>query len=180
MSAYLDGKEICIEDLRKTLRKAVIANKIVPVFCGSALKNKGVQFMLDAVVDYLPAPTDLPPVKGHDLKTGAEVERHATDNEPLAGLAFKIATDPYVGTLAFFRNYSGILKRGSYILNSSKNTQERIGRVVRMHANDREEVEEVYAGEIAAIVGLKNTTTGDTLCDPNSRSCWKRSRSPSP
>ena len=165
MASYLEGKEVGIEDLRRVLRKAVIANKIVPVMCGSALKNKGVQFMLDAVVDYLPAPTDLPPVKGHDLKTGADVFRHATDDEPFSALAFKIATDPYVGTLAYFRNYSGVLKRGSYVLNSVKNNQERIGRIVRMHANDREEVDEIYAGEIAAIVGLKNTTTGDTLCD---------------
>jgi elongation factor G len=165
MAQYLEGKEIGLEDLQKTLRGAVIANKIIPVLCGSALKNKGVQFMLDAVIEYLPAPTDLPPVKGHDLKTGADTFRHASDEEPFSALAFKIATDPYVGTLAYFRNYSGVLKRGSYVLNSSKDNQERIGRVVRMHANDREEVEEIYAGEIAAIVGLKNTTTGDTLCD---------------
>jgi elongation factor G len=165
MAAYLEGKEIGLADLRRVLRKAVIANKIVPVLCGSALKNKGVQFMLDAVIDYLPAPTDLPPVKGHDPKTGADIFRRATDDEPFSALAFKIATDPYVGTLAYFRNYSGVLKRGSYVLNSVKDNQERIGRVVRMHANDREEVEEIYAGEIAAIVGLKNTTTGDTLCD---------------
>jgi elongation factor G len=167
MSAYLDGKELALEDLRRVLRKAVIANKIVPVLCGSALKNKGVQFMLDAVVDYLPAPTDLPPVKGHDLKTDATIERHPNDTEPFSGLAFKIASDPFVGSLAFFRNYSGIVKRGSYILNSTKNVQERIGRIVRMHANQREEVDEIYSGEIAAIVGLKSTTTGDTLCDPD-------------
>jgi elongation factor G len=166
MSAYLDGKEIPLEDLRKTLRKAVIANTIVPVLCGSALKNKGVQFMLDAVVDFLPSPADLPPVKGHDEKTGAEVAIQLTDEASLAGLAFKIATDPFVGNLAFFRCYSGILKRGSYVYNSVKGQQERVGRIVRMHANDREEVEEVYSGEIAAIVGLKQTTTGDTLCDP--------------
>jgi elongation factor G len=167
MAAYLDGKDLGIEDLRRVLRKAVIANKIIPVLCGSALKNKGVQFMLDAVVDYLPAPTDLPPVKGHDLKTDAIVERHASDEEPFAGLAFKIATDPFVGSLAFFRNYVGVVKRGSYVLNSTKNVQERIGRIVRMHANQREEVDEIYSGEIAAIVGLKSTTTGDTLCDPD-------------
>ncbi|OGY99282.1 MAG: translation elongation factor G [Candidatus Liptonbacteria bacterium RIFCSPLOWO2_01_FULL_52_25] len=166
MSDYLDGKEIALEDLRKTLRKAVIANKIVPVFCGSALKNKGVQFVLDAVVEYLPAPTDLPPVKGVDSKTGAEMTRIAKDEEPFTALAFKIATDPYVGSLAFFRNYAGVLKRGSYVYNSTKGVQERIGRILRMHANNREEVDEVYAGEIAAIVGLKGTTTGDTLCDP--------------
>ena len=167
MAAYLEGKEPSLEDLRRVLRKAVIANKIIPVLCGSALKNKGVQFMLDAVVDYLPAPTDLPAVKGHDTKTDAIIERHAKDAEPFAGLAFKIASDPFVGSLAFFRNYSGVIKRGSYILNSTKNVQERIGRIVRMHANQREEVEEIYAGEIAAIVGLKSTTTGDTLCDPD-------------
>ncbi|MGB7957369.1 MAG: elongation factor G [Minisyncoccia bacterium] len=167
MSAYLDGKELKLEDLRRVLRKAVIANKIVPVLCGSALKNKGVQFMLDAVIDYLPAPTDLPPVKGHDIKTGADIVRNPSDTEPFSALAFKIATDPYVGTLAYFRNYSGIIKRGSYILNSTKDNQERVGRIVRMYANDREEVEEIYAGEIAAIVGPKNTTTGDTLCDPD-------------
>jgi elongation factor G len=158
----------------------VIANKIVPVFCGSALKNKGVQFILDAVVEYLPAPTDLPPVTGHDLKTGAEITRHASDEEPFSALAFKIATDPYVGTLTYFRNYSGVLRRGSYILNATKDNQERIGRVVRMHANDREEVEEVYAGEIAAIVGLKNTTTGDTLCDPDSPIVLERITFPEP
>jgi len=165
MSQYLDGKEIGILDLRRVLRKAVIANKIVPVLCGSALKNKGVQFLLDAVIEYLPSPLDLLSVKGHDLKTGEEIFRKPSDDERFSALVFKIATDPYVGTLAYFRNYSGVLKRGSYVLNSTKNGQERIGRIVRMHANDREEVEEIYAGEIAAIVGLKNTTTGDTLCD---------------
>jgi len=167
MEMYLEGKEISVEDLRKALRKAVLQNKLVPVLCGSALKNKGVQFVLDAVVDYLPSPLDLPPVKGIHPKTGEEIFRKPLDEEPFTALAFKIATDPYVGSLTYFRNYSGILKRGSYILNSTKGGQERIGRIVRMHANQKEEVEEVYAGEIAAIVGLKNTTTGDTLCDPN-------------
>ncbi len=167
MAAYLDGKEISLEDLRKTLRKGVIANTIVPVLCGSALKNKGVQFMLDAVVDYLPSPADLPPIMAHDEKTGAEVRVALTDETPFAGLAFKIATDPFVGNLAFFRVYAGVLKRGSYVYNSTKGAQERIGRIVRMHANDREEVDEIYSGEIAAIVGLKSTTTGDTLCDPD-------------
>ncbi len=167
MSKYLEGKEIGVADLRRVLRSAVIANKIVPVLCGSALKNKGVQFVLDAVVEYLPSPSDLPPVKGTDPKTGAEIARHPRDEEPLSGLAFKIATDPYVGTLTYFRNYSGVLKRGSYVLNAVKGEKERIGRVVRMHANSREEVDEVYAGEIAAIVGLKNATTGDTLCSPD-------------
>jgi elongation factor G len=166
MAHYLDGKEIALEDLRRTLRKQVIAYKIVPVLCGSALKNKGVQFVLDAVVDYLPSPLDLPPVKGVDPKTGAEIFRKEDDAEPFTALAFKIAADPFVGSLTYFRNYAGVLKRGSYITNATKGTQERIGRVVRMHANQREEVEEVYAGEIAAIVGLKNTTTGDSLCAP--------------
>ena len=164
MHRYLEGKEIKIDDLRRTLRKAVISNKIVPVFCGSALKNKGVQFVLDAVVEYLPSPLDLPPVKGIEPETHAEISRRPSDDESFSALAFKIATDPYVGTLTYFRNYSGTLSRGSYILNAVKGQQERIGRIVRLHANQREEVEEVYAGEIAAIVGLKNTTTGDTLC----------------
>jgi len=168
MSQYLDGKDISLPELKRVLRKATIANKLVPVFCGSALKNKGVQFVLDAVVDYLPSPLDLPPVKGTDPRTGAELARSANDNEPFTALAFKVATDPYVGTLTYFRNYSGVLKRGSYVFNSVKNQQERVGRIVRLHANQREEVEEVYAGEIAAIVGLKNTTTGDTLCAPES------------
>lgn len=166
MHKYLEGEEIGLEDLRRILRKATIENKIVPVTCGSALKNKGVQFVLDAVVDYLPSPLDLPPVRGVSPKTGEEIFRKPKDDEPFSALAFKIAVDPYVGTLTYFRNYSGVLKRGSYVLNTVKGEQERIGRIVRMHANEREEVEEVYAGEIAAIVGLKNTTTGDTLAAP--------------
>ncbi|MEK7181052.1 MAG: elongation factor G [Patescibacteria group bacterium] len=168
MAKYLDGKEITEDEIRKTLRKATIDNKLIPVFCGSALKNKGVQLVLDAVVDYLPSPLDLPPVKGIDPKTGEEIFRKPSDDEPFTALAFKIATDPYVGSLTFFRNYAGTIKRGSYILNATKDQQERIGRIVRMHANQREEVEEVYTGEIAAIVGLKDTTTGDTLCVPGS------------
>jgi elongation factor G len=167
MSDYLDGKEIPLEDLRKTLRKAVIANTIVPVMCGSALKNKGVQFMLDAVIEYLPSPADMPPIMAHDEKTGEQVPVKLTDDEHFAGLAFKIATDPFVGNLAFFRVYAGVLKKGSYVYNSTKGQQERVSRIVRMHANDREEVDEIYSGEIAAIVGLKGTTTGDTLCDPD-------------
>jgi len=167
MSAYLDGKEISLEDLRKTLRKAVIANTIVPVMCGSALKNKGVQFMLDAVIEYLPSPADMPPIMAHSEATGEVVPVKLTDEEHFAGLAFKIATDPFVGNLAFFRVYSGVLKKGSYVYNSTKGQQERVSRIVRMHANDREEVDEIYSGEIAAIVGLKGTTTGDTLCDPD-------------
>ena len=167
MSAYLDGKEISLEDLRKTLRKAVIANTIIPVMCGSALKNKGVQFMLDAVIEYLPSPADMPPIMAHSEATGDVVPVKLTDDEHFAGLAFKIATDPFVGNLAFFRVYAGVLKRGSYVYNSTKGQQERVSRIVRMHANDREEVDEIYSGEIAAIVGLKSTTTGDTLCDPD-------------
>ena len=167
MSEYLDGKEISLEDLRKTLRKAVIANTIIPVMCGSALKNKGVQFMLDAVIEYLPSPADMPPIMAHSEATGEQVPVKLTDEEYFAGLAFKIATDPFVGNLAFFRVYASVLKRGSYVYNSTKGHQERVSRIVRMHANDREEVDEIYSGEIAAIVGLKSTTTGDTLCDPD-------------
>jgi len=166
LEKYLGGTEPSIEELKSALRKAVIANKIVPVLCGSALKNKGVQFLLDAVNDFLPSPLDIPPVKGTNPKTGAEMERKADDSEPFAALAFKIAADPFVGKLAFFRVYSGVIKAGSYILNSSTGQQERIGRIVRLHANSREEVDEVFAGEIAAAVGLKGTTTGNTLCLP--------------
>jgi elongation factor G len=165
MNKYLEGKEISVEELRKVLRKATIESKIVPVFCGSALRNKGVQFLLDGVVDYLPSPLDLPPTKGFDPKTGTEIIRQVSDDEPFTALAFKIATDPFVGNLTYFRVYSGTLKRGSYILNATKGQKERAGRIVRMHTNHREEVEEVFAGDIAALVGLKYTTTGDTLCD---------------
>lgn len=165
MNRYLEGKEISVEELRKALRKATIESKIVPVFCGSALRNKGVQFLLDGVVDYLPSPLDLPPTKGFDPKSGQEIIRQVSDNEPFTALAFKIATDPFVGNLTYFRVYSGTLKRGSYIFNATKGQKERAGRIVRMHANHREEVEEVFAGDIAALVGLKSTTTGDTLCD---------------
>ncbi|MGC8776048.1 MAG: elongation factor G [Minisyncoccia bacterium] len=168
LNKYLEGKEIEISELRKVLRKATLENKLVPVLCGSSLKNKGVQFVLDAVIDYLPSPLDLPPVCGTNPKTNEQICRKASDEEPFTALAFKIASDPYVGSLTYFRNYSGVLKQGSYILNATKGEQERVGRILRMHANQREEVKEIYAGEIAAIVGLKNTTTGDTLCDPNS------------
>lgn len=167
LNKYLEGQEITIDELRQALRNATLKNRLVPVLCGSSLKNKGVQFVLDAVIDYLPSPIDLPPIKGNHPKTGEEIYRKISDDEPFTALAFKIASDPYVGSLTYFRNYAGVVKRGSYILNSTKGEQERIGRILRMHANQREEVEEVYAGEIAAIVGLKNTTTGDTLCDPN-------------
>ena len=166
MAAYLEGKEPEIADIKRVLRKATIDNTLVPVFCGSALKNKGVQLVLDGVVDYLPSPADMPATKGLDFETHEERERHPKDDEPLAALAFKIAADPFVGSLTYFRVYSGIMKRGSYVLNAAKNNQERIGRIVRMHANHREEVDEIYAGDLGAIVGLKNTTTGDTLTDP--------------
>jgi elongation factor G len=166
MESYLAGREPSMADLRRVLRRATIENKIIPVFCGSALKNKGVQFVLDAVVDYLPSPLDIPPTRGTDPVTGEAMTRAASDDEPFTALAFKIATDPYVGTLTYFRNYAGVLRRGSYVLNATKNSQERVSRIVRMHANQREEVDEVYAGEIAAIVGLKNTTTADSLTAP--------------
>jgi elongation factor G len=166
MAEYLEGKDISVERLMKILRQAVIENKIVPVFAGSALKNKGVQFVLDGVVDYLPSPVDRPPVHGIDPKTGGDIVRELRDDAPFCALAFKIATDPYVGQLTFFRVYSGILSAGSYALNSTSGQQERIGRILRMKANDREEIKDVYAGGIAATVGLKATRTGDTLCDP--------------
>lgn len=168
MAEYLEGKEIDIERLRKIVRKATIEGKIYPVFCGSALKNKGVQLVLDAVAYYLPSPLDIPPIKGTDVDTGEPIERHADENEPFAALAFKTATDPYVGSLTFFRVYSGKLEAGSYVLNSKTGQQERISRIVRLHANQREEIKEIFAGNIAATVGMKNTHTGDTLCDPKS------------
>jgi len=168
MTKYLAGEEIPAEDLKKYLRKAVIANNIVPILCGSALKNKGVQFMLDAVNDYLPSPLDIPPVEGFDPRDKEKkITRIASDAEPFTALAFKVASDPYVGKLCFFRVYSGTLKAGSYVLNTTTGEKERIGRIVRLHANHREDVGEVYAGEIAAAVGLKNTFTGHTLCDPD-------------
>ncbi len=168
MNAFLAGEDIPIETLKKILRKAVVALDVIPVLCGSALKNKGVQFMLDAVVEYLPSPLDIPPMKGHAVGNPEEIlERKADDSEPFSALAFKIAADPFVGKLAFFRVYSGMLKAGSYILNATTGEKERIGRIVRLHANHREDVEDVYAGEIAAAVGLKATFTGHTLCDPD-------------
>ena len=165
MHKYLSGEEIAIEDLKKVLRKAVISNAIVPVLTGSALKNKGVQQLLDTVVDLLPSPLDIPPVKGTDKNTGEEVSRRTDDNEKLSALAFKIAVDPFVGKLIFIRVYSGVLKSGSYVYNSSTDTKERVGRIVRLHANSREDVDEIYAGEIAGVIGLKNTRTGNTICD---------------
>ncbi|MCY6957357.1 elongation factor G [Clostridium brassicae] len=167
MMKYLEGEEISEEEIHTALRKATISNEIVPVLCGTAYRNKGVQHLLDAVLAYLPSPTDIEAIKGVN-EDGEEVDRIASDDEPLAALAFKIATDPFVGKLAFTRVYSGIMKSGSYVFNSTKGKKERIGRLVKMHANHREEVEELYAGELGAIIGLKNTTTGDTLCDENS------------
>ena len=169
MNKYLGGEEIPLEDLKSTLRKAVINFEIIPVFCGTALKNKGVQLLLDAVVDYLPSPLEVPPVKGIDIKDPEkELERPAEDNAPFSALAFKIATDPFVGRLCFFRVYSGVLKAGSYVYNSSTGKRERVGRIVRMYANHREEITEVYAGDIAAAIGFKDVTTGNTLCDEDS------------
>lgn len=164
MAEYLEGKEISVEDLKKILRKAVINYELIPVFCGSALKNKGVQLVLDAVIDYLPSPIDVPAIIGHDPKTDAEIKIEPKDDAPFAALAFKLQTDPYVGQLTYFRVYSGSLEAGSYVFNSSTGNKERVGRILRMHANDREEMKEVYAGDIAAIVGLKDTRTGDTIC----------------
>ena len=166
MMKYLEGEEITIDELKVAIRKATIACEMNPVLCGTAYKNKGVQLLLDAVIDYLPAPTDIESIKGI-LPDGEESERHASDEEPFSALAFKIMTDPFVGKLAFFRVYSGTLESGSYVLNATKNKRERIGRILQMHANTREEITEVYAGDIAAAVGLKDTTTGDSLCDPN-------------
>ncbi|OGZ44143.1 MAG: translation elongation factor G [Candidatus Ryanbacteria bacterium RIFCSPHIGHO2_02_FULL_45_17b] len=164
---FLEGGDISEQELRAALRKATLAYQLVPVFCGSALKNKGVQVLLDGVIDYLPAPTDVPAVKGHDPKTDAELVREAKDDAPFSALAFKLQTDPYVGQLTFFRVYSGMLAAGSYVLNATKGEKERVGRILRMHANDREEVKEIFAGEIGALVGMKSTFTGDTLCDPD-------------
>ncbi len=165
MSAYLEGNEPPVEKLKELLRKAVINNEIFPVYCGSALKNKGVQLVLDAVVDYLPSPLDLKPVTGINPKTGDAIERHASDDEPFCALAFKLQTDPFVGALTFFRVYSGSISAGSYIYNSTNGSKERVGRIVRLQADKREEVEQVFTGEIAAAVGLKDTKTSHTLCD---------------
>jgi elongation factor G len=164
---YLEGEEITEEELKAALRNAVINVQIIPVLCGSAYKNKGVQKLLDAIIAYMPAPTDIPAIKGINPDTGEELEKHTSDTEPFAALAFKIAADPFVGKLTFFRVYSGTLNSGSYVYNSIKGKKERIGRIVQMHANSRQEIEKVYSGDIAAAVGLKLTTTGDTLCDEN-------------
>ena len=165
MEDYLEGKEIAQDRIRKAIRQATIENEMVPVTCGTSYRNKGVQKLLDAIVDYMPAPNDVPAIKGTNPKTDEEEDRHPSDDEPFSALAFKIMTDPYVGRLSFFRVYSGHLTTGSSVLNSVKNQKERMGRILQMHANHREDIEEVWAGDIAAAVGLKNTTTGDTLCD---------------
>jgi elongation factor G len=165
MMKYLEGEEITEEEIKVVIRKATIAVKMIPVLCGSSYKNKGVQRLLDAVVDYMPSPLDIEAIKGVSVDGETEIERHASDDEPFAALAFKIMTDPYVGKLCFFRVYSGKLSSGSYVLNATKGKRERIGRILQMHANHREEIEMVYSGDIAAAVGLKDTTTGDTLCD---------------
>ncbi|MEN6412855.1 MAG: elongation factor G [Veillonellales bacterium] len=165
MMKYLEGEELTVEEIKTGIRKATIACKMTPVLCGSSYKNKGVQPLLDAVVDFMPAPTDIPAIRGVNPDTGEEKDRHPDDSQPFSALAFKIMADPYVGKLAFFRVYSGQLSSGSYVFNSTKGKRERIGRILQMHANHREEIEVVYTGDIAAAVGLKDTTTGDTLCD---------------
>jgi len=164
MEKYLSGEALTKEEIKSAIRQCTLDIKICPVICGSSFKNKGVQNLLDAVLDYMPAPTDIPAIQGIDANTELPVERHADDNEPFSALAFKIMTDPFVGQLCFFRVYSGVLNAGSYVYNSTKGKRERIGRILKMHANKREEIKEVYAGDIAAAVGLKYTTTGDTLC----------------
>jgi elongation factor G len=167
MEKYLEGVEPSIEEVKASIRRQTLNCDLFPVFCGSAYKNKGIQMLLDAVLDYLPAPTDVPAVKGTDPKTGEEITRESSDEAPMAALAFKIMADPFVGKLAFFRVYSGIMKQGTYILNSTKGKKERVGRILQMHANNRKEIECAYSGDIAAAVGFKDVTTGDSLCDEN-------------
>ncbi|MDF7667032.1 elongation factor G [Orbaceae bacterium ESL0727] len=179
MEKYLGGDELSEEEIRHALRERVLANEIIPVTCGSAFKNKGVQFMLDAVIEYLPSPTDVPSIKG-ELPNGEPAERHSSDDEPFAALAFKIATDPFVGNLTFFRVYSGVVNSGDTVLNSVKDKKERFGRIVQMHANKREEIKEVRAGDIAAAIGLKDVTTGDTLCAESSPIILERMEFPEP
>ncbi|WP_339022688.1 elongation factor G [Spiroplasma endosymbiont of Crioceris asparagi] len=179
MMKFLDGEELTIDEIKSAIRKGVLSAEFFPVLAGSAFKNKGVKLLLDAVIDYLPSPLDIPPIKGI-LANGQEAERKAADSEPFSALAFKIMTDPFVGKLTFFRVYSGVLKKGSYVLNATKDKKERIGRILRMHANNREEIEEVYAGEIAAAVGLKDTTTGDTLTDEKNSIVLESMKFPEP
>lgn len=165
MNKYFAGEKISVEELKKVIRKATLANEIIPVLCGTSYRNKGVQELLDAIVDYMPAPTDIPPIRGINSETNAEEVREASDEKPFSALAFKIATDPYVGKLCFFRVYSGVVNAGSTVYNATKGISERMGRILQMHANNRKDIEACYAGDIAAAVGLKNTVTGDTLCD---------------
>ncbi|MEE1200459.1 MAG: elongation factor G, partial [Christensenellales bacterium] len=165
MMKYLEGEELTEDEIRAGIRKSTIANKMTPVLCGTSYRNKGVQPLLDAIVDYLPSPLDIPPVKGTNADGTEEIERKSDDNESFSALVFKIMADPYVGKLAFFRVYSGTLKSGSYVYNSNKGKRERIGRILRMHANHREEIDEIRAGDIASAVGMKETTTGNTICD---------------
>ena len=179
MEKYLEGNELSVEEIKSAIRKGVIAGEFYPVLCGTALGNKGVKLALDAVLDYLPAPTDIPPVKGIDMNDNP-IERKASDSEPFSALAFKVMNDPFVGNLTFFRVYSGTLKSGSYVFNSSKGEKERIGRILQMHANQRKEITEVYAGEIAAAVGLKDTFTGDTLCDEKTKVILEKMTFPEP
>src|SRR5690554_6087025 len=180
MMKYLEGEELTVDEIHRGIRKATIALEMVPVVCGSSYKNKGVQPLLDAVVAYMPSPLDIPPIKGVIPDTQEEDERQADDNEPFSALAFKIMSDPYVGKLAFFRVYSGILKSGSYVYNSTKGKKERIGRILQMHANHREELTQVYTGDIAAAVGLKDTSTGDTLCDEDNKIILETMEFPEP
>ena len=179
MEDYLEGKELSVEQIKAAIRKGVLNVEFFPVLCGTALGNMGVKLALDAVIDYLPAPTDIPPVKGLDMKDNP-IERKASDSEPFSALAFKVMNDPFVGNLTFFRVYSGVLKSGSYVMNSTNGEKERIGRILQMHANQRQEISEVYAGEIAAAVGLKDTTTGDTLCAENSQVILEKMVFPEP
>ncbi|MDY3957609.1 MAG: elongation factor G [Allisonella histaminiformans] len=180
MMKYLEGEEISIDKIKAALRKQVLACKLFPVFCGSAYKNKGIQMLLDAVIDYLPSPLDVPPVKGTDPKTGEEITRKASDKEPLAALAFKIMADPFVGKLAYFRVYSGIMEQGTYVLNSTKGKKERVGRLLQMHANHRKEIDVAYTGDIAAAVGFKDVTTGDTLCSEDQPIILEKMEFPDP
>ncbi len=180
MEKYLEGTELSLDEIKASLRKQVLACELFPVFCGSAYKNKGIQMLLDAVIDYLPAPTDVPPVKGVDPKTGEELTRESSDTAPMAALAFKIMADPYVGKLAFFRVYSGIMKQGTYILNTTKGKKERVGRILQMHANNRKEIDCAYSGDIAAAVGFKDVTTGDSLCDENNPIILEKMEFPEP
>ena len=180
MMKYLEGEEISIDEIKAALRKQVLACKLFPVFCGSAYKNKGIQMLLDAVIDYLPSPLDVLPVKGTDPKTGEEITRKASDKEPLAALAFKIMADPFVGKLAYFRVYSGIMEQGTYVLNSTKGKKERVGRLLQMHANHRKEIDVAYTGDIAAAVGFKDVTTGDTLCSEDQPIILEKMEFPDP